>query len=170
VTRWFFVIIEHGEAAARDLHLSLDGLVRVGDTADRDRLRLPLRREQLLAQQLRRVLLHHDLGLEIEAGREAEVLVRRPREAVSAAVLAAAIRIDAVGEADVRRVIAGDDRTRRIAEVDGARNALVALRVVVDDVRQLLEAILGIPARTSSANGAHLRNERIADVKKIYTG
>ena len=38
----------------------------------------------------------------------------RPRVAIDAAVLAAAVRIDRAVEADIRRVVAGDDRPRRI--------------------------------------------------------
>ena len=68
-------------------------------------MRLPLPRHQLLAQQLGRVFLHQDLRLEIESGGKAEVLVARAREAIDAAVLAAAIRIDARVEADVGAVV-----------------------------------------------------------------
>src|SRR5207248_2242945 len=133
---------------------------RIGYAADRDRLRLPVRREELLAQQLRRILLHHDLRLEVETGREAEVLVRRTGKAVRASVLAAAIRVDAVLEADVGRVVARDDGPRRIAQVNRSRHALVALRLVIDDVGKLLEPVLRVPAGAASpdwSNGcAHI--------------
>ena len=38
----------------------------------------------------------------------------RPRIAIDAAVLAAAIRVDRAVEADIRRIVAGDDRARRV--------------------------------------------------------
>src|SRR5690554_5356177 len=38
--------------------------------------------------------------------------MRRPREAVHAAMLAASIRVDGAVEGDVRRFVAGDDRAR----------------------------------------------------------
>src|SRR5690606_21086327 len=64
---------------------------------------------QLLAQQCRRVALDHDLGLEIEPGREAEISMGRPREAVDAAMLAATIGVDRAVEGDVGGVVPGDD-------------------------------------------------------------
>ena len=129
VTRWFLVMIadriaelgQHLQAAARDAEPALDRLVGIGHAAHHQHLRLPLLRVQLLAQQRRRVFLDQDLRLEVEPRGEAEVLVRGAREAVDAAVLAAAIRIDAGVEADVRTVVRGDDRPRRIAQVDRAR-------------------------------------------------
>src|SRR6185503_16074607 len=137
---------ENGDAAPRDPELSLDRLIRIGDAADGDRLRLPAFLVQLFAEQRRRIFLDHDLRLEVEARGKAEVFVRRPRVTVDAAVLAAAIRIDAGFEADVRTVVGGDDRSRRIAEVDRLRQTLVALGVIVDDVFELLKTVLRIPA------------------------
>ena len=75
---------QHREAPPGQLQLPLDGLVAVGDAAHGDHLRRPARRGQLCAQQLRRVLLDHDPGLEVETRREAEVLVGGTGEAVVA--------------------------------------------------------------------------------------
>ncbi len=101
---------QHLEAAPRQLQRPLDRLVAVGDAAEGHHLRLPRRRRQRRPEQLRRVLLDEDPRLEVEAGREAEELVRRPRIAVDAAVLAAAVRVEAGREGDVRAVVGRDDR------------------------------------------------------------
>ena len=66
---------QHLEAAARDAELPLDRLIGIGDAAEHHHLRLPALLRQLLAQELGRVLLDQDAGLEVEAGGEAEVLV-----------------------------------------------------------------------------------------------
>jgi hypothetical protein len=50
--------------------------------SSRQFLRFPFRRSQLLPQQVRRVLLHHDLAFKIQPRREAQVLMRRPGVAV----------------------------------------------------------------------------------------
>ena len=63
-----------------------------------------------LAQALRGIDLGDDARLEIDARRQVQVGVRRPREAVDAAVLAAAIGVDRQVEAEVRRVVLGEDR------------------------------------------------------------
>ncbi len=67
----------HGQAAAGQLQLPFDGLVAVGHAAHGQLLRFPFGRGDLLAEQLGRVFLHHDLRLEIQAGRETEVLMKR---------------------------------------------------------------------------------------------
>ena len=71
------VLGAHLEAAARQPVARLERLVAVGDAAEDDELALPLRVVERLAQQLRRVLLDDDLALEVRAGAEAQVLVRR---------------------------------------------------------------------------------------------
>ena len=63
-----------------------------------------------LAQALGGVDLGDDPRLEVEARREVEVAVRRPGEAVDAAVLAAAVGVDREVEGEVGRVVAGEDR------------------------------------------------------------
>ena len=64
------------------------------------------RLRELGAQQRGGVGLGEELRLEIEARREVEVRVRRPRVAVDAAVLAALVRIDRLRERDVGRIVA----------------------------------------------------------------
>ena len=112
--------------------LALDRLVAVGDAADRDHLAAPTSaptapsRSSSGASSFTRIL-----RLEVEAGGEAEVLVRRARVAVDAAVLAAAVRVDAGVEADVRAVVGRDDAARVIAEELGLDGAVA--RVLVGD-------------------------------------
>ena len=112
---------------ARDAELALHRLVGIGRRADVDRARPVRTRRELLAQPLRGVDLGDDLGFEVEAGRQAEVAVRRSREAVDAAVLAASIGVDRQVEAEVRRVVLGEDR----------------LDAFLDDRRLGAEALLG---------------------------
>src|SRR5262249_45952735 len=100
---------QHFQAAARELKLALGRLIAIGDAADAQGLWLPLGRSEFLAEQLRGVFLDEDLRLEIEARGKAEVFVRGPGVTVDTAVLAAAIRIDARGEADIRGVVIGDE-------------------------------------------------------------
>ncbi len=126
--------IEHLENAAHDLQIALDRLIGIGVGADRDHARLVARVRQLLFQQRRRVVLGEQLRFEIEAGRQAEIGVGRPRKAVDAAVLAAAIGIDRAVEADVGRVVAGDDLARGVGAHRGLerRQILDALPAVVE--------------------------------------
>ena len=98
--------VQHLEDRAGDAVLALDRLVGVGDGAERDVLRHVARVGQLPLQQLGGVDLGVELGLEVEAGRVAEVAVRGPGEAIDAAVLAAAIGVDGLVEADVGAVVA----------------------------------------------------------------
>src|SRR5436190_24294589 len=143
-------LCQNREASAGNLQLPLDRLEGIGHAADGDDVRLPLRRQKLLAKQLGGILLDDDLRLEVEASGEAEVFVGRPSEAVDAAVLTSAIRIDAVSEADVGAVVVGDDGSNRIAQIDRTRRLLVRRRVFVADVRQLLKPILRVPRSPST--------------------
>jgi hypothetical protein len=104
------------EDAPGDAILALDRLIRIGVRADGDRRAAIASRRQLLFQQPRRVRLVEQLGLEIEPGREIQVRVRRPGITINATVLAAAIRIDRLVERNVRRLIATDDRARRLGQ------------------------------------------------------
>ena len=146
--------LQHFEDAAHHLVLALDRLIRIGVGADRDGARLVARRRQLLLQQRRRIRLHEQLGFEIEPGRQAEIGVGRPREAIDAAVLAAAIGIDRAVEGDVRRLVAGDDLARRVDRHRGLerRQFFEALPAVVEgDARDRLVAARGIGKRAAAA-------------------
>ena len=94
--------------AARELQLALDRLIGISDDAERDHLRLVSRCGQFAQQQFDCVVLCDQLGLEIEARRKIQIAVRRPRKTVDAAVLAAPVRIDRAIEADVGRLVVGD--------------------------------------------------------------
>ena len=124
---------EHFKTPARQLQFSLRGLVAIGHAAHGDDLRPPLWRRQFVAQELRRVLLHHDFGFEIQAGGKAQILVERPGVAVNTAMLATPVRIHARFKSDVGTVIAGDDRA-------GA---------VLEELRARQRIFLGIPIRVA---------------------
>ena len=100
------------EAAARQPIGRLERLVAVGDAGEDHELALPRPLVERLAQQLGRARLDDDLAIEVGARAEAEILVAGARIAVGARVLASAIRIDAVVEADVGAVVAREDRAR----------------------------------------------------------
>ncbi len=101
---------QHLDAAARDPPIALDRLIGIGVGPERDRPADIAALRQLLAQQHRRVGLGEQLALEIEPRRQIVIGVGRPREAIDAAMLAPAIRVDRAVEADVGRLVAGDDR------------------------------------------------------------
>src|SRR6185312_1864457 len=161
--------LQHFEDAAHHLIFALDRLVRVGVGADGDDLRLVGGRGQFLLQQFRRLRLHEQLRLEIEARRQAEIGVRRPRETVDAAVLAAAIGIDRPVEADVGTVVAGDDLARRVRLHDRLERRQIVERapaVVEGDARVRLEAPHGVRLRAAAAAALMLDDhaEHVADV------
>ena len=146
--------LQHFEDAAHHLIFALDRLIRIGVGADRDGARLVVRRRQFLLQQRRRVRLHEQLGLEIEPRRQPEIGVGRPREAIDAAVLAAAIGIDRAVERDVGRLVAGDDLARGVDRHRGRerRQFFEALPAVVEgDARDRLVAAGGIGQRAAAA-------------------
>ena len=71
-----------------------DRLIGIGVGADRDGASAHSPGRQFALQQLRRLRLDEQLRFEIEPGRKPEIGVGRSREAIDAAVLAAAIGID----------------------------------------------------------------------------
>src|SRR5207253_874171 len=144
--------------------LALGGLIRIGVGAERDRLADVARMAELLVEEFSGVRLVEDLGLEVEARRKIHVGMGRPCEAVAAAVLAAAIRIDRLREADVRRVVPGDDRAGGLADVFGigmARRVFLEIPAVVEsDLGAGLEAAWRVDAGTASL--AHVPAEVVA--------
>ena len=110
------VLGEHLQATAGEFQAPLDGLIAIGHAAQGHHARLPARVLQFTPQEFGRVFLDHDLGLEIRSGAVAQELVRGPRVAIDAAVLAAAVGVERGVEADVRAVVVGEDRLRRVGQ------------------------------------------------------
>lgn len=77
----------HFDQLAGQFELALDRLVRIGVDAQRDRLRHVTGFRQFLAQQLRRIDLGEQLGLEVQARRQVQIGMRRAREAVGTPTL-----------------------------------------------------------------------------------
>src|SRR5581483_11633629 len=103
-----------------------------------------------MAQQLRRAVFDHDFGFKIQPGRKAEIFVEWPREAVNAPMLAAAVRINAGLEPDVRAVVIVDDGAGIVPVELGARRRIV-LWIPIHIALQfnLLETICGIAPRAA---------------------
>ena len=95
---------------ARNFVVALDRLVGVGIGAKGDRQRLVAGPAKLGRQQLGGVVLGKQPRLEIEPRRQPQIRVRRPRIAIDAAMLAAAIRIDRLRKRQVGRFVACDYR------------------------------------------------------------
>ena len=153
---------EHGEAAARDLQLSLDRLVTIRHPAAGERGRHPRLLRQLRLEQFGRTFLHEQPRLKINPRVVAEVFVVGPRVAVGAAMLAAAVGIEAVGEADVRTVVRGDERFRIVAEELGAKASRLEIGIDLRDLfprpvvaldREALEAVRRTLDRAATAMG-----------------
>ena len=145
--------LQHFENAAHDLPLALDRLIGIGVGADRDHARLVILRRQFLFQQLRRIGLGEQFGFEVEPRRQAEKGVGRPRKAVDAAMLAAPVGVDRTVEADVGRIVAGDDLARGIDRDRGLerRQFIEALPAVVErDARFGLEAAAVVGLRAAA--------------------
>jgi hypothetical protein len=118
-------VAEHLQDRARDAEPAFYRLVGIGIAAERDRPAVVSLFPQFPGEQRRRIGLVEQAALEIEAGRQAEIGMTRPCVAIDAAVLAAAVRIDRAVEADIRRVVAGDDRPRRVyGQCRGQRHRL----------------------------------------------
>src|SRR5438132_14203128 len=87
--------------------------------------------------------------------------MRRAREAVDAAVLAATIGIDARLEADVGAVVVRDDGARRIAQEQRVRRRLL-LRLLVANVLDRLEPILRVPGGAAAVDRlAHIASTAV---------
>ena len=96
------------DRAAGEFQVALYRLVAVSHRAQGDEFGHIAARLQLPRQHLGDVAFGDDLGLKIQPGRQVEVAVRGPCIAVHAAVLAAAIRVQAVVKVDIGRVVVGD--------------------------------------------------------------
>src|ERR1700704_6351864 len=81
---WVSELRKHFQATAGDPQFALDRLIGISHAAHDEDLRFPFRRRKFLFEQLRPVLLNHDSAFKIKTGREPEVLVGWPREAIDA--------------------------------------------------------------------------------------
>ena len=135
------VLPQHLEQPAHDAPLLLDRLVGVGVGADGDGLDLVAGFRQRARQQVGGGGLGEDAGLEVEAGREAQLRMGRAGEAVDAAVLAAAIGVDRAVEGHVRRGVAGDDAAGPVDLDRRAGGRLVVLFPAVVDALARLAVI-----------------------------
>src|SRR5665213_531714 len=159
-------IAQHFEDLAHDAELALGRLIGIGVGADRDRPAAIALFAELGGEQRRRLRLVEDAALEIEPGRQAEIGVARPREAIDAAVLAAAIGVDRAVEADIGRGVASDDRAGRIdRQPRRERHRLglgtrLAPAVVERDAHFALEAAAGVRGGATSlarqGDGRHI--------------
>ena len=155
---WIAELRQNFQAASRQFEPAFHRLVAVGYAADRDDFGLPFRRGQFFMQKLGRVFFHHDFGLEVQAGGESEIFVKRPRIAINAAVLAAAVRIDAGFESDIRAVVVRNDRGRPIAEKLGARKRII-LRIPIRVGLQMdfFEAVGRVGFRSAVGSGVNFQ-------------
>src|SRR5690606_28255295 len=94
-----------------------------------NRLHLVAGAAQLFFQESRRIVFGDEARLEVEARRIPEIGMGRPREAIDAAVFAAAIRIDRLQYRNVRRVVPGNDAATGVGLNGGAQ-----LRYVVSQL------------------------------------
>jgi len=158
------------QAAAREPKLPLDRLIAIGDTGNGDGFRPVAIASQPVPEQLRRPFLDEDPGLEVQAGAQFEVLVRRPGEAVAAPMRAAAIHIQAVAERNVRTVVLADDVPGIVGKVLGADGVLVGagFRVVLE-IFEIFEVIDHLEAREAigrvDVRAAPARRRRLLGVR-----
>lgn len=131
--------LQHLQHAAGDAEGALNGLVGIGVGAEGDWLRLIAGTRQFAFQQFGQIRLEHQPGLEIEAGRHADIGMRRARIAVDAAMLATAVWVQRAVEADIRALVPrhrgfrplGDElgrQGRQLAEFGGQRAPAIVPR------------------------------------------
>ena len=132
-------LAQHLDQRTRDLQFALNRLITVGDRADDDHARPVAGPYQLLAQQRRQPVLGNDHRLEVQPRRQPEVAVRRPRVAVAAAMLAAAVGIDGMVEGDVGRIVGHDGAARVLPAHLGLRLGRLTLQGVIPGLPAIVE-------------------------------
>ena len=117
------------ERSPRELVVAFDRLIRIGGGSERDEITRPGRLVELAAQYLGEIHLHEDQRRELVARAELELRLIAAREAVMAAVRAAAIRVQRPVEGHplhgIQRRSAGDFLVARLV---GATLRLVERR------------------------------------------
>ena len=153
--------VQYFEALSGDLPVTLDRLIAIGVDAEGDALAAIARLAELRAKKLRGVGLGKEPGLEIDAGRKIVIRVGRARETVNAAMLATLVRIDRLREADIGRVVAGDDRARRMNRDRGLASRRIGIDLACDAgivIRRFCPAIVH--------GFAHLAAEAIGGIER----
>ena len=147
---------ERRDQSARQPVAPLGGLVRIGVRAHRDVVAAPARRPKLGPQALDRVDLDDDPPLEVDAGIEVEVRVRRPREAVHARVRASAVGVDREPERHARacRHAADDAASAHVQVLDRGQVARPGWETVVEE-RSLRLVACQRPAECGGRRHAH---------------
>ena len=145
-------LAQHFENAAHDLEFAFGRLVGIGVGAERDRRAAIGGLGELGPEQPRRLGLDQYPAFEIEPGRQAQIGVGRAREAIDAAMLAAAIGVDRTVERDVGGIVARDDG---LGGVDGIERVALG-RLLVGRAPAVVErlALLGLEAAGHVASGA----------------
>src|SRR5262249_18148404 len=113
-------------------------------------VRPPGRFHQFSAKQFWGVSLDENLRLKIKARRQAEIFMCWPGVAISAAMFAAAVRVYAMGKADVGALIRNDYRSTGIAEKLSAWRRLlirwrVGVRFMVNRDKAIRRVVAGPP-------------------------
>ena len=109
-------------------------------------------------------MLDHDLGLEVETRRETEILMRRPRITIDAAMFTPSIRIETHLEPDIRAIVLSDDAPRRVGKVFRRRPAqTLQILVVTFDLLEIklsmsrLESVGRVDPRPAPATKRNVR-------------
>ncbi len=111
----------HLQQLAGDPPILLDRLIGIGIRAHGDRRDAVVPVRQFLAQQCRCIRLGEQARLEVEPRRQVMIGVGRAGKAIDAAMLAAGIGVDRLGEGDIGRRVARYDRARRNQRDAGAQ-------------------------------------------------
>lgn len=146
------------EALAGETKVALGGLVAVGGATHGDGLRLPFFRGEFATEEFGGAEFDQDLGFKIESAAPPEVFVVGAGEAVGAAVFAAAVAVETVGEADVGAVVFGQEGLGGVVEELRARRGAFVVGAVVGEFRggfdvEAFEAVGRVDARAAADKG-----------------
>ncbi len=132
---------QHLQHRPRDAVLLFGRLVRVGVGAQRQHRGAVAGPPQLGVEQVGGIGLGEQARFKVDAGRQAQVGVRRPGVAVHAAVFAAAVRIDGAVEGNVGRLVAADYAARPLDRDAGARRRRRLRRAGAGDRALVFEVV-----------------------------
>ena len=106
-----------------------------------------------MAQELRGIVLHEDLGFKIQARGEAEIFMGGTGITIDTAVLTPSVRVNTIRKPDVRTRVGREDRTGRVFKKLGGGGGILRVRPIrIADVPERGKAVGGI-ARCPTAVG-----------------